>query len=121
MSGDASGAYSKTQSPSARYTLLGVAARMSVDDGAVSTARVAANGVTNHGIRLGRVEDSLEGKRLDTETIAAAAAQAAVGIDESQIIDDSQASSTFRRQLLEKYTQQALERTAEGTGLTVPA
>jgi carbon-monoxide dehydrogenase medium subunit len=121
MSGDASGAYSKTQSPSARYTLLGVAARMSVDDGAVSTARVAANGVTNHGIRLGRVEDSLEGKRLDTETIAAAAVQAAVGIDESQIIDDSQASSTFRRQLLEKYTQQALERTAEGTGLTVPA
>ena len=121
MNGDASGAYSKTQSPSARYTLLGVAARMSVDGGTVSTARVAANGVTNHGIRLGGVEDALEGSQLNTETIAAAATQAAAGIDESQMIDDTQASSTFRRQLLEVYTQQVLERTAERTGLTVPA
>jgi len=121
VSGDASGAYSKTQSPSARYTLLGVAARMSVDDGTVSTARVAANGVTNHGIRLGRVEDALEGTRLDAETIAAAATQAAAGIDESEMIDDSQASATFRRQLLEVYTQQVLERTAERTGLIIPA
>ena len=121
MNGDASGAYSKTQSPSARYTLLGVAARMSVDGGTVSTARVAANGVTNHGIRLGGVEDALEESQLNTETIAAAATQAAAGIDESQMIDDTQASSTFRRQLLEVYTQQVLERTAERTGLTVPA
>lgn len=120
VSGAAGGAYSKTQSPSARYTLLGVAARVSVDTGVVSTVRVAANGVTNHGIRLGGVEDALEGKRLDTETIAAAAAQAAAGIDESRMIDDSQASATFRRQLLEVYTQQALERAAERTGLTVP-
>lgn len=119
VSGAAGGAYSKTQSPSARYTLLGVAARMSVDAGVVSTVRVAANGVTNHGIRLSGVEDALEGKRLDTETIAAAA-QAAAGIDESRMIDDSQASATFRRQLLEVYTQQALERAAERTGLTVP-
>jgi len=121
MGGDTSGAYSKTQSPSARYTLLGVAARVTVDDGVVSTARVAANGVTNHGVRLGGVEDALEGKEPNTETIGAAAAQAADRIDESQMIDDSQASATFRTQLLEVYTQQALERTAERTGLTVPA
>ena len=121
VSGNTRGAYSKTQSPSARYTLLGVAARMSVDDGTVSTARVAANGVTNHGIRLGGVEDALEKNRLDTGTIAAAAARATAGIDASQLIDDSQASATFRRQLLEVYTQKALERTAERAGLTVPA
>jgi len=121
VGGAASGAYSKTQSPSARYTLLGVAARMSVDDGLVSTARVAANGVMNHGIRLGGVEDALTGNPLDTETIAAATTQATAGIDESQMIDDSQASATFRMQLLEVYTQQALERTAERTGLTIPA
>jgi carbon-monoxide dehydrogenase medium subunit len=121
VSGDGGGAYSKTQSPSARYTLVGVAARVSVDDRLVSTARVAANGVTNHGIRLTGVEDALEGKRFDTETIAAAAARATVGIDESQLIDDNQASATFRTQLLEVYTQQALERTAKRTGVTVPA
>lgn len=121
VSGAVSGAYSKTQSPSARYTLLGVAARLSVDDGAVATARVAANGVTNHGIRLRKVEDALEDQQLDTDTIATAAAQAAAGLEESQMIDDSQASATFRRQLLEVYTQQALVRTAERTGLTVPA
>jgi len=94
---------------------------MSVDDGLVSTARVAANGVMNHGIRLGGVEDALTGNPLDTETIAAATTQATAGIDESQMIDDSQASATFRMQLLEVYTQQALERTAERTGLTIPA
>ncbi len=117
--GQTSGAYSKTQSPSARYTLIGVAVRLSVDDGTVSTARVAANGVTNHGIRLDRVEDSLEGEQLDPETVAAAAAQAADGIEQSQMLDDSQASATFRAQLVEAYTQQAIERTAERSGLTV--
>ena len=121
VSGNTSGAYSKTQSPSARYTLLGVAARVSADDGTVSTARVAANGVTNHGLRLEGVEAALEGNRLSTETIAVAASQATAGIDDSQLIDDSQASATFRTQLLEVYTQQALERTAKRVGLTVPA
>ena len=121
VSGNTSGAYSKTQSPSARYTLLGVAARVSVDDGTVSTARVAANGVTNHGLRLEGVEAALEGNRLNTETIAVAASQATAGIDDSQLIDDSQASATFRTQLLEVYTQQALKRTAKRVGLTVPA
>ena len=121
VSGTVGGAYSKTQTPSARYTLLGVAARLSVDGGTVSTARVAANGVTNHGIRLPKVEDAVEGQQVDTDTLANAAAKAAAGIDESHIIDDNQASATFRRQLLEAYTQQSLVRTAERAGLTVPA
>lgn len=113
VSGATSGAYSKRQSPSARYTLIGVAARLSVDGRTVSAARVAANGATNHGIRLGPVEAVLEGNTLDAETIATAATQATTGLDEAQLMDDNQASASFRADLLEAYTQQALEQTVE--------
>ena len=116
-----SGAYSKRQSPSARYTLLGVAARLSVNDGVVSAARIAANGAMNHGIRLEPVEEALKGEVPDTETIAAAATEATTDLDEAQLMDDSQASASFRAALLEAYTQRAIERTVERLGATTPA
>ncbi len=120
VGGSTSGAYSKRQSPSARYTLLGVAARLSVDDGVVSTARIAANGAMNHGIRLEPVEEVLEGAVPDTETIAAAATEVTTGLDEAQLMDDSQASASFRATLLEAHTQSAVERTIDRLGATTP-
>lgn len=117
--GKATGAYVKKPSPSSGYALVGVAARLHVDGGTVSSARIAANGVMDHGVRLGPVEDALEGQSLTDETIESAAASADDDLDQSMMMDDLQASPEFRAQLLEVYTKRALERAADRVGATV--
>lgn len=112
-------AYSKKQSKTARYTLLGVAVRLCVEQGRVSNAWVAANGVTRKGICLSAVEDALRGERLDEDTIQAAASKAANGIDTAVMIDDKQASATYRARLLPTYTERALVRAAESAGVEI--
>ncbi|WP_246985362.1 FAD binding domain-containing protein [Halorientalis marina] len=121
VDGDAGGAYVKKPSPSSGYALVGVAARLHLDDGTVTDARVGANGVMDHGVRLDPVEDALEGERLNEDAIAAAAEHAAADLDESMMMDDIQASAEYRAHLLEVYTERALERAAERAGATVPA
>lgn len=113
------GAYVKKPSPSSGYALVGVAARLHVDGGDVSAARVAANGVMDHGVRLDPVEDALEGQSLTGDTIESAAARAAADLDQSIMMDDLQASAEFRAQLLEVYTERALERAADRAGATI--
>jgi carbon-monoxide dehydrogenase medium subunit len=121
VNGSAGGAYVKKPSPSSGYALVGVAARLHLDDGTVTDARVGANGVMDHGVRLDPVEDALEGERLNEDTITAAAEHAAADLDESMMMDDIQASAEYRAHLLEVYTERALERAAERAGATVPA
>ena len=116
MDGVSTGAYVKTQSPSARYSLVGVAARVTLENGRVSAARVAANGAVTHGIRLPSVENTLEQAELTGDTVEAAAKRATAGLDDADLMDDSQASAGYRAQLLEAYTQRALERVAERAG-----
>lgn len=148
VSDGAVGTYVKAQRRTARYSLLGVAARLHVDgvsasvasggssdssDGApgtpdssdsptggtVSSARVAANGALRNGCRLNAVEDALEGNTLDPDTVAAAAADAGAGLDESAFLDTPEASAAYRAKLLRVYTERALERLTErvdGTG-----
>jgi len=118
---DAGGAYEKKPSPSSGYALIGVAARLQVDDGTVADARVAANGAMDHGVRLDPVEAALEGSSLDGDAIEAAAAHATDDLDESMMMDDLQASAEFRAHLLSVYTERALERAAERAGATVTA
>ncbi|WP_050032101.1 FAD binding domain-containing protein [Halorubrum halophilum] len=121
LNGSAGGAYVKKPSPSSGYALIGVAARLQIDDGAVTGARVGANGAMDHGVRLGPVEDAIEGESLTEDTIAAAAEQATDNLDISMMMDDLQASSEYRSHLLEAYTERALARAAERAGATVPA
>ena len=121
VNGSAGGAYVKKPSPSSGYALVGVAARLHLDDGTVTDARVGANGVMDHGVRLDPVEAALEGERLNEDTITAAAEHAAADLDESMMMDDIQASAEYRAHLLEVYTERALERAAERAGATVPA
>jgi carbon-monoxide dehydrogenase medium subunit len=115
------GAYVKQQSVTMRYSLLGVAARLTVEGGQVSTVSVAANGVTERGVGLEPVEDALRGKRLEADTIETAASRALDGIDTEAMIDDDQASAAYRADLLPTYTEQALECAAERAGVDVPA
>jgi carbon-monoxide dehydrogenase medium subunit len=105
---DAVGAYAKKPSPSSGYAMVGVAAHLTTHDGVVETARIGANGALDHGVRLTPVEDVLLGRPLDDDTIDAATAHATDDIDTDLLLDDLQASSEFRAQLLEVYTERAL-------------
>jgi len=106
---DAIGAYAKKPSPSSGYAMVGVAASLTVEDGTVSSARIGANGVMDHGVRLDPVEEVLTGEPLDDDTIEAAAGRATDDLDEAMMMDDLQASGEFRAQLLEVYTERALQ------------
>ncbi|MFC4988250.1 FAD binding domain-containing protein [Saliphagus infecundisoli] len=102
------GTYVKRASPSSGYAMVGVAALLSVEDGAAETVRVGASGVMDRGVRLEGVEDALAGGSVDEETIEAAAARAGEGLDTALMMDDLRASGEFRAQLLEVYTERAL-------------
>ena len=104
-------AYVKKPSPSSGYALIGVAATLYTDGGTVESARVAANGAMDHGVRLSAVEDALEGTSVDD--VGSAGGHAGDSLDTSMFMDDIQASAEFRVQLLQAYTERALERAAD--------
>jgi carbon-monoxide dehydrogenase medium subunit len=112
--GEGAGAYAKKPSPSSGYALVGVAATLHTQGGRIDAASVGANGAMDHGVRLGPVEDALAGASLDdSDAIEAAAARAAEDLDETMMMEDLQASSEFRAQLLEVYTERALTAAAD--------
>jgi carbon-monoxide dehydrogenase medium subunit len=102
-------AYVKKPSPSSGYAMIGVGARVETSDGTVENARIGVNGAMDHPVRLDPVETALEGEALDAVEPAEVAARATDGLDESRFLDDVQASSEYRAQLLETYTRRALE------------
>jgi len=116
-SDDTGSAYVKKPSPSSGYALVGVAARLTVDGDTVTDARVAANGVMDHGVRLSAAEDALAGETLDEDTVEVAADAAGDSLDEYMIMEDQQASQEFRLQLLSVYTGRALETAGERAGV----
>jgi carbon-monoxide dehydrogenase medium subunit len=116
---EAVGAYAKKASPSSGYAMVGVAAQLELDGGEVASAGIGANGAMDHGVRLSGVEDELAGASLDEATIEAAAQRATEDLDTAMMMEDLQASAEFRAQLLEVYTQRALEAVADEA--TTPA
>jgi carbon-monoxide dehydrogenase medium subunit len=107
------GTYAKKPSPSSGYAMVGVAALLQTDDGTIDSARVGANGVMDHGVRLEPVEDTLTGTSFDGDTIEDAAERAADDLDTGMMMSDLQASSEFRAQLLKVYTKRALNAAAD--------
>lgn len=116
---DAVGSYVKKPSPSSGYAMVGVATLLTLDGDTVSSARIGANGIMDHGVRLDPVEDALVGEKLDGETIETAASRATDDLDSAMMMDDLQASGEFRAQLLEVYTERALEEVTDQ--LSAPA
>lgn len=122
---EGTGAYAKKTHPASGYAMVGVAARVAVEDGVVSDARVAATGVADCATRLPTVEDRLAGERVAdeaaVETVAETAAEnAAADLDSERLVGDAYASGEFRAQLLSAYARRALETaldraTGEGT------
>ena len=113
---DTASGYVKKPSPSSGYAMVGVAARLTLDGDTVADARVAANGVMDHGTRLSGAEDALEGETLDADAVEAAGAAAGDDLDEYMVMEDQQASAEFRLQLLSVYTERALEKVGERAG-----
>lgn len=107
------GTYAKKPSPSSGYAMTAVAALVDLDGDTVQSARVAANGVLDHGVRLEGVEEALDGATLDADGIEAAAEHATDGLDTDLFMSDLQATATFREQLLRVYTKRALTEVVE--------
>ncbi|QZP39484.1 FAD binding domain-containing protein [Halobaculum magnesiiphilum] len=110
---DAAGAYAKKPSPSSGYAMVGVAALIETDGDTVTGARVGANGVLDHGVRLEPVEEALVGSTLDDDAVEVAASVATDEVDEMMMMSDLQASAEFRATLLEAYTKRALAAAAD--------
>lgn len=107
------GAYAKRASPSSGYALVGVAASVVVEGDEITAASVAANGVMDHAVRLGGVEDELAGAEASEETLSRAAGRATEGLDEDMMMADEQASGEFRAHLVDVYAERALETAVE--------
>ncbi len=101
-------AYEKFRHPASGYAVVGVAAVVSTGgDGNVASARIAITGTPSKATRATESEQLLEGKQLNDETIAVAAAAAANGLD---INGDHFASEEYRRHLVTVLTGRALTR-----------
>jgi carbon-monoxide dehydrogenase medium subunit len=103
-------AYEKFRHPASGYAVVGVAAVVNkAADGTVDTARIAVTGATSKATRATAAEQALMGKALDDDSIAAAAAVAANGLE---VNGDHFASEEYRKHLIGVLTGRALRRAA---------
>jgi carbon-monoxide dehydrogenase medium subunit len=88
------------------YALAGICALMTLGDGGRCTsARLAACGIASTALRLVKAEQELSGGILDEAAIARAARAAR---DAVTAADDSQASTAYRRHLVDTLTRRTL-------------
>ncbi|MCA9970079.1 MAG: xanthine dehydrogenase family protein subunit M [Anaerolineales bacterium] len=105
-------AYAKLFNPASRYAMVGAAVQLSVDAGGTCTAAsVAVGGLTPKATRAGSVEAALVGKRLDADTLAAAAAALSGDLGDD-VMGDIHASASYRRQVAPALLRRALESAA---------
>ena len=105
----AGGAYEKHAHPASGYAVVGVAAVVKIDGGSITSARVAVTGATSKATRATGTEQALVGKPADADTISAAAAIAADGLE---INGDVYASADYRAHLITVHARRALTRAA---------
>jgi carbon-monoxide dehydrogenase medium subunit len=99
-------AYAKLASGAFAFALAGVAVVATTDArGTVTSARLAATGVTTSPIRLSTLEAMMMGRHLDPDTIAAVADAAPDGVD---AMTDEAASAEYRLHLLSVGCRRAL-------------
>ena len=99
--------YAKLPHPASGYVVVSAAAALSVDDAGVCTgARLVLGGVGGTPHRATAAEAALTGQELTPEAMAAAAAQAADGIDPHE---DSYADEEYKRHMAVVYARRAIE------------
>ena len=90
--------YIKFDQPASKFAIVGCAVQMKVsEDGVITKARVAFNGVSDHAYRAKNVEAALEGKFFNDALVAAAAPHAVDGVE--LIMSDHYADETYRKHL----------------------
>lgn len=97
--------YQKFVQPASRFAIVGCAVVLEQNNGQVNQVKVAFTGVSTRAFRDTAVENALKGKTLDATSIAAAAEQAAEGVD---ILGDHFASNEYRKHLAKVYLKRAL-------------
>jgi len=107
-------AYAKLFNPASRYAIVGVAAKLAVDNGTCSSAQVALGGLTTSARRAAAVEAALTGQPLNADTIAAAAQE--VTNDLNDVMGDIHASEEYRRAMAPVYVTRAVTKAAERAG-----
>lgn len=100
-------AYVKHRHPASGYAVVGVAAVVRLGgDGACQEARIGLTGAGSKAIRASSVEQALNGKQLDANTIAQACQSIADGLD---MMSDSYASAEYRAHLARVIARRAIE------------
>lgn len=105
----AGAAYEKHAHPASGYAVVGVAAVVKVEGGNFTSARIAVTGATSKATRSTAAEEALIGKPANPDTIAAAAAKAADGLE---LNGDVYASAEYRGQLIKVLAKRAITRAA---------
>jgi len=98
-------AYVKHPHPASGYAVVGVAAVLTLAGGKVQRAAIGVNGVGGKAYRATAVEQALQGQALNEQSVAAAAAHAADGVDAQA---DLYASGEFRAHLASVYVKRAV-------------
>jgi carbon-monoxide dehydrogenase medium subunit len=100
-------AYAKMPNPASHFAIVGVAAVVTMGgDGRCAAARIGVSGVAMTPFRAKAAEAALVGSACDEAAIAAAAEQAAAGVD---ALSDVHASAEFRLHLTKVYAKRALQ------------
>ncbi|OGL59519.1 MAG: hypothetical protein A3J27_12425 [Candidatus Tectomicrobia bacterium RIFCSPLOWO2_12_FULL_69_37] len=99
------GAYLKAAQQASGFAICGVAALVTLSGGSIASAKIGVTGVATPAYRARKAEEALAGKPASPESLRAAAALAAEGVDP---LDDFHASAEFRVQLAKVYTERAL-------------
>ncbi len=99
-------AYTKMHHPASGFAVVGVAAHLELNgDGGCQRASIGITGVAAKAFRASGIEAGLNGAQLNDETISAASARAADGIDAN---GDLFASADYRKHLAAVYARRAI-------------
>ena len=105
------GAYLKHRHPASSYAVVGVAACVGLDSGAVASCAIGINGVSGKAVLANAAAEALCGGPANADRIAAAAALVPGAFEKP--LGDLYASGEFRTHLASVYTKRALAFAAE--------
>lgn len=106
--GRSGSAYEKLPHPASRFAIVGAAVAVTLDGkGTVQRARVTLTGLGPKVARASAVEQALQGKASNADSLKAAAARAAEGLE---LRADSIGSADYKAHLAAVYTERALRR-----------
>ncbi len=102
-----SAAYVKLHQRASHFAIVGVAAALDVQKGAIQSARVGLTGASTHATRLVDVEKALAGKPASAASLEAAAKNAGAKLQD--VNSDIHASEEYRRAMVAVFTERALK------------